>query len=180
MQNLYDVLLRNIRACVQEISFQRFQDMKRLVVVAINDEGMNKKLLQNLADVNPDMEVVIITQPRMAEILQSSINEKIHVLEWQGAYTEEVVCYVKSKLPDLELDGFLYFCDQPINLRNHNLLDIAEIFANKPDFYIGCVDFEGSLYEYWNIALYNLGIHIYKDMNRFIELSLETEGYMED
>lgn len=180
MQNLYDVLLQNIRGCVQEISFRQFQSVKRLFVVAINDEGMIKKLLHNLVDVNPDIEIIVIAQPKMAEILRGNTGAGIQVLEWQGAYTVKMVDYVKGKLSDAELDGFLYFCDQPINLRNRNLLEIAEVFYNKPDFHICCVDFEGVLYEYQNIELYNLGIHLYEDINRFIELSLRREGKRED
>ena len=180
MENLYDVLLHNIRKCVQEISFRRFQHTKRLLVVAINDEGMNKKLLQNLTDANLDMEIIIVAQPKMAEVLRDSADEKIKVLEWHGRYTIEVVHYVENELSGIELDGFLFFGDQPINLRNHNLLDIANSLYNKPNFCICCVDFEGTLYEYRNIELYNLGIRIYKDMNQFIELSLETERHMEE
>lgn len=175
MQNLYDVLLENIRGCVCEISFQQFRDIKRLLVIAVNEERMITKLLHNLADVNSDMEVIVIAQPSMAELLRRNADAKIQVLEWQGRYTLSMVDWVRSKLCDLEPDSFLYFSDQPINLRNRNLLDIAEAFCNQSDFHIFCVDFEGALYEYRDIELYNLGIHLYEDMNRFIELSLEIK-----
>lgn len=180
MENLYDELLKIIKSCVREISFQRLSDRKRMLIIAINEEGLMKDLLQNLLDGNPNMEMIFIAQPRMVKILQEITDGKALVLAWQGAYTMKVADYVKEKLCGLDLDGFLFFSNQSVDLRSNNLIGIAEALSNRPDFIICGVDVVGTLYEYQNIELYNRGIKLYEDANLFLDLYcklIERHGY---
>lgn len=176
MNNLYDDLLKSIKDCVREISFEQLKDCKRLLIVAVNEEGIIKTLLQSLFDANFNIEIAFVAQSRMIKTLREITTEETQIIEWQGAYTDQLVDYVKSRLENFEPDGFLHFCNQPVDLRNNNLLNIAQAFKNKPDFGIYSMDGEGMLYKYRNIALYNRGIHLYEEINAYIDLCLNAEA----
>ena len=135
-----------------------------------------KNFLQNLLEFNHDIEIVFIAQPGMASILRGSLIQNACVLEWQGKYTAETADYVKRAMGDVRLDSFLYFCDQPVNLRNRNIMDIAEALDNGENFWILSMDSEGTLFKYQNIELYNRGIHLYEEADAFINLCLKSES----
>lgn len=180
LKKLYDILLKIIKDCVIETSYESLKNLKHLVIIAINDEGMNKRFLQRLKDVNSDIELTFIAQPKLFHILEDIVDEKTSILKWEGAYTVETASYIKESLHNSEPDSFAFFCDQPVNLRNRNLISIAELINQKSDFSIYSVDFEGTLYKYHNIALFNQGLHLYTEINLFIESSLNAGYNMED
>lgn len=180
MENFYDKLLKIIKRCVIETSYERLKHLKCLVIIAINDEGMNRRFMQELRNVNFEVEIIFVMQPGLFNNMKDIVDEKTRIIEWKGAYTSETASYIKNNLYNLEPDGFAFFGDQPINLRNRNLIDIAEIISQKTDFHIFSVDFEGNLYEYRNITVFNQGLHLYAETNLFIESALNAGYNMED
>ena len=177
MKNLYDELLKSIKGCVRAVPFQKLADCKHIIAIAVNEEGIIKEFLCRIFALSDTIEIVFIAQPKAAKILRTITDKNIYVVEWQGTYTNEVTEVVNNQLGASEWDGFLYFCDQPINLRNMNILNIAEAFKVRKDYSIYGVDIEGTLYEYQNIALYNRGIHLYEEVNTFISMCSESEKY---
>ncbi len=175
MKNLYDELLKNIKNCVQTVPFQKLADCRRIITIAVNEEGIIREFLDRLFALSEAIELVFVAQPKTAAILRTIADYNIYVVEWRGTYTNEVIDVVRNRLGDLEWDGFLYFCDQPVNLRNINILNLAEAFNRGKEYSIYTIDIEGTLYEYQNIAFYNQGIHLYKEVNAFISMGSESE-----
>lgn len=173
MKNLYDELLKSIKGCVKAVPFQKLADCKRIAAIAVNEEGIIKEFLHRLFAISETIEIAFIAQPKMAEILRTITSKNVYVVEWQGTYTNEVTEAVRNQLGVSEWDGFLYFCDQPINLRNMNILNLAEAFKVRKDYSIYGIDIEGTLYEYQNIILYNRGIHLYEEVNTFVSMCSE-------
>ena len=179
LKTLYDKLLLNIRNCIKEIPYEQFRDIKKLVIIATNEEGQLTKLIRTLCKINPDMEILFIAQPKMAKILPEFINDKMSIYEWQGLYTMQMADYIISNINGSKLDGFLYFCDQPINLRNNNLMNIAENLWNKLNIRVFSVNMEEeAFFEYHNIEMYNCGVGLYEKANRFIDLCLKASNGM--
>lgn len=176
MKNLYDELLKSIKSCVKTVPFQRLADCKHIAAIAVNEEGIIREFLCRLFALSDAIEIVFIAQPKVAEILRTITDKNVYVVEWQGMYTNEVIGAIKDQLGDLEWDGFLYFCDQPVNLRNMNILNLAEAFKSGKNYSIYGIDIEGALHEYQNIELYNRGIHLYEEINTFISMSKMNSG----
>lgn len=177
MKNLYDELLKSIKGCVRAVPFQKLAGCKHIIAIAINEEGIIKEFLCRLSALSDTVEIVFIAQPKMAKILRTIPDKNIYVVEWQGTYTNEVATVVRNQLGSAGWDGFLYFCDQPVNLRNMNILNLAETLKVRKDYSIYGIDIEGTLYEYQNIALYNRGIHLYEEVNTFVSMCNESEKY---
>lgn len=175
MKNLYDELLKSIKGCVKTVPLSKLAECKCIAAIAVNEEGTIKDFLRRLFELNNTAEIVFIAQPKMAKLIRTITNKHIYVIEWQGAYTNKTAEVVRNLSGFSVWDAFLYFCDQPINLRNSNILNLAEVFRSGKNYSVYSIDLEGMVFEYQNLALLNRGIHLYEEANTFISMITESD-----
>lgn len=170
MHNLYDAFLYSIRSHVQEIPYEQMQKHKRLLVVAVSEEKLLKAFADKMQSAAPTVEVVYVAQPKMVRILKELTGGSARVLPWEGAYTIKLAEHVKEEYSDGGFDGFLHFVGQSVDLRNTNLVQIAQRLAQgREDFGVYATDGDGVLYAYRDIAGYLHGIRLYEDACAYID-----------
>ncbi len=168
----YDGLCGMIGKCLAPVSYEVFQQRRKLLVIAISEEVRFQKSIQKIEECNPNIELIIVAQMELKKVLDGIYNDRYQVVGWNGKYTVELVDRVKSEADISGTDGFLYFTQHPVNLRDKNMINIAQRLQKEADIqvYSDVVGYE--LYEYHNLPLYSQGIKVYEEINHLISLQL--------
>lgn len=170
----YDGLCKMIEACVRPVSYDVLKDRKKLLVIAISEEVRLQRSVQRIEECNPEIELVIVAQTGLKKILDGIYGGKYKIVEWSGKYTVELVKKIKRETDINTIDGFLYFTQHPVNLRDNNFISIALNIQKETDIYVYSDTVGYELYEYHNLPLYSQGIKVYEEINRLIGLQLEA------
>lgn len=166
----YDGLCRMIDACVVPVSYEVMRDRKKMLVIAISEEVRFQKSVQKMEEQNPGIELIIVAQTGLKKVLDGIYGEKYKIVGWSGKYTEELIDKVKNEADIGGIDGFFYFTQHPVNLRDMNFIHIAECLQKEADIHVYSDTVGYELYEYHDIPLYIQGIKVYEDINRLIDL----------
>lgn len=168
----YDGLCGMIEECLTPVSYEVFQYRRKLLVIAISEEVRFQKSVQKIEECNPDIELIIVAQMGLKNVLDGIYNGRYPVVGWSGKYTVELIDKIKSEADISGTDGFLYFTQHPVNLRDKNMISIAQRLQKELDIrvYSDTVGYE--LYEYHNLPLYSQGIRVYEEINCLISLQL--------
>lgn len=169
---IYDSLLATIEGCVVPISYEVFQKRQKLLVIAISEEVRFQKSVQKMEEQNPEIELIIVAQTQTAEVLARIYQGKHRVVSWSGKYTLELVDKLKKEVDMRGLDGFLFYTQHQVNLRDKNFIEIARSLQEEMDIHIYSDTVGYELYEYHDLPLYSQGIRVYEEINRLIELKL--------
>ena len=139
-------------------------------MIAINNETRFNKSVKALLKENGDVDFVIVAQPAMADVLTKEYDKKYPVICWTGKYTLGVLDKVYECDVANGVDGFLFFSEQGINLRDMNFLSIAESLQSKGNVRVFSDTIGNDLYEYEKVALYIQSMKLYQEMNTFIDM----------
>ena len=172
MKNIcsYDELCQMIKQCITTITYQKISECSSLLIVAINEEARMKKCMDKLFANNPEIKPIFIAQPSMKTVLREWYGDQYQIIGWKGKYTLELVKLLQEKTELSLLGGFLYFTEQPINMRDENFTSIAEELQNIADIHVFSNTIGEDMYEYHNLALYNQAIKVYEEINRLIDV----------
>lgn len=175
----YDSLYSLTEACVIPVPYETLKERNKLLVIAINEEVRFQKSVQKIEECNPNIELIIAAQMELKKVLDGIYNGRYPVVGWSGKYTVELVDKIKSETDISGTDGFLYFTQHPVNLRDKNMISIAQRLQKEADIrvYSDTVGYE--LYEYHNLPLYRQGIKVYEEINHLISLQF-GDATMED
>ena len=172
----YNKLFQVMEGCVNEITYKEIAKCKKLLVIAINNETRFKKSVEALLKENGDMDFVIVAQPAMADVLTKEYDKKFHVICWKGKYTLEVLDRVYESVSANDIDGFLFFSDQGIDLREMNVLSIAGSMQKKGNVRVFSDTIGHDLYEYEKVALYIQSMKLYQEINTFIDIYMTEKA----
>lgn len=164
----YDELCRIIESCVVETDYKTVSSCKNLLMVAVNEERWLKRCVEGLLGQRPEMKITFIAQPIMEPILKKWYGQHT-VIEWKGKYTVNVVRALENNEQSSKPEGFFYFTEQPVNLRDENLMKIAEVLQESAGIRVFSSTIGDDLYEYHNISLYRRAISIYEETNQMID-----------
>lgn len=170
----YDDLCGMIEECVVPVSYKVFKHRKKLLVIAISEEVRFQNSIKKILECNASIEIIIVAQAELKKVLDGIYGGRYQVIGWSGKYTVELIDKIKSEADISGIDGFLYFTQHSVNLRDNNFISIALELQREMDIqvYSDTVGYE--LYEYHDLPLYRQGIHVYEEINRLIRLKYET------
>lgn len=173
MKNMsYDEFYALIEQCVHRVDYKAFAAMNKIMVVVINEEKRFLKYINHVTVINPKIEFVLVTQPSMKNLVAQKFSEQHQIIDWQGKYTVGLVDAVGSVTGINSLDGFLFFSEQEMNMRDNNFMQIAERMHEQGN--VGLRVFGNTIgdeiFEYRNIGFYNQAVKVYKEMNQLIEI----------
>lgn len=172
----YDGLCGMIEACVAPASYEALKDRKKMLVIAISEEVRFQKSMQRIEACNPGIELIIVAQTGLKKVLDGIYGGKYRIVGWSGNYTEELIDKVKNEVDIGGIDGFLYFTQHPVNLRDMNFIRIAECLQKETDIHVYSDTVGYELYEYHDLPLYSQGIRVYEEINHLIERKLSCEA----
>lgn len=171
----YDGLCETIEQCVTPVSYEVLRDRKKMLVIAISEEVRFQKSIQKIEDANPEMKLIIVAQTELKKILDGIYGGRYEVIGWSGKYTTELIDKLKTEADIKGIDGFLYFTQHPINLRDNNFISIALELQKEMDIHVYSDTVGYELYAYQNLPLYSQGIRVYEEINRLIGLQYLAE-----
>lgn len=172
----YDGLCEMIEQCVTPVSYEALRDRKKMLVIAISEEVRFQRSIQKIEECNPGIALLIVSQMALKKVLDGIYDGRYQVVGWSGNYTEELIDKVKNEADIGGIDGFLYFTQHPVNLRDMNFIRIAEGLQKETDIHVYSDTVGYELYEYHNLPLYSQGIRVYEEINRLIERKLSCEA----
>lgn len=168
----YDGLCEMIEQCVTPVSYEALRDRKKMLVIAISEEVRFQRSIQKIEECNPGIELLIVSQTALKKVLDGIYDGRYQVVGWNGTYTTALIDQVKAKADIGGIDGFLYYTQHPVNLRDNNFIRIAQVLRKEADIHVYSDTVGYELYEYHNLPLYSQGIRVYEEINRLIELKL--------
>lgn len=176
MQNensTYDRLLALIESCAKSISPVKFQDCKKMLIIATNREVWFREGMKTILESNPGIEFIIVAQIKMKDVLDQLYQGRYKTLYWNGNYSLGILEKVKNETEIKEIDSFLFFASQPVDLRDKNFYQIGETLQKEnPNIQIFSNTNGQELYEYYDISLFNQGVRVYEEMDRLVEMEL--------
>lgn len=158
-----------IRDCVQEISYEKLVCKKHLLVIAVGEEEMNRNFIKMLKITGFHGKITFISQPKMVSILKQLEWDNKEVMKWEGNYTLALPEILLEQESLMDMDGFVFFSLQSTNLRDRNVLEIAQTLAGERDIDIYCVDSDNELYIYKNLDMYNRTVSLYLEIDNLID-----------
>lgn len=168
----YDGLCRTIEGCVAPVPYETLKDRKKMFVIAISEEVRFQKSVQKIEACNPGIELIIVAQTKTAAVLAETYKGRHRVISWDGKYTTTLIDRVKEETDLDGLDGFLFYTQHEVNLRDMNFIRIAECLQKEADIHVYSDTVGYELYEYRDLLLYSQGIRVYEEINRLIRLKL--------
>lgn len=168
----YDGLCKMIGECVVPVSYAALRDRKKLLVIAISEEVRFQKSVQKMEEQNSGIEIIIVAQAQTAAALEGIYQGKYKVVSWSGKYTTDLIDRVKAEADLDGLDGFLFYTQHEVNLRDKNFIEIARCLQGNRDIHVYSDVVGYELYEYRNLPLYSQSIRVYEEINRLIGLKL--------
>ena len=172
----YDSLCQLIEQCVTNTTYEEISNGKCLLIIAINEEVRMKKCMDRLLANQPEMKLTFIAQPSMEAVLEEWYGGRYQVVGWKGKYTLELVELLRNEIELSKLDGFLYFTEQPINLRDENFMGIGVRLQGIADIRVFSNTIGGDMYEYHDLGLYRQAIKVYEEVNRLIDVESGRRG----
>ncbi len=168
-EDSYKRIYQLIEGCVNKVTYREISQCKKILVVAINEETRFKNFLESLEKENPSIELIIVAQESMVERMISEYYEKYKILAWNGKYTLDVLEEVDERYRISDVEGFVFFTDLSINLRDMNFMNMAEVLQSRRVVNIYCSTVSGELFEYKNVSVYIQAIKVYQDINDLID-----------
>lgn len=168
----YDNLCKMIQACIVPVSYEALKNRKKLLVIAISEEVRFQRSVQKIEACNPGIELVIVAQMKTAAVLEGIYQGNHKVVSWNGKYTTALIDRVKEEVDMDGMDGFLFYTQHEVNLRDMNFIHIAECLQEEMDIHVYSDTVGYELYEYRDLPLYSQGIKVYEEINRLIALKL--------
>lgn len=168
----YDGLCGMIEACAIPVSYKALKDRKKMLVIAISEEVRFQKSVQRIEEYSPGIELIIVAQTGLKSVLDGIYGGKYRIVGWSGKYTVELIDEIRNETDISGIDGFLYFTQHPVNLRDKNMTDIAQCLLKEADIHVYSDTVGYELYEYQNLPLYRQGIKVYEEINRLIGLKV--------
>lgn len=166
----YDSLCKMIEACVFPVPYEILKDRKKLLVIAISEEVRFQKSIQKIEECNPDIAMIIVAQTELKKVLDGIYGGRYQVVGWSGKYTTALIDKIKAESDISGIDGFLYYTQHPVNLRDNNFICIAQELQRETDVHVYSDTVGYELYEYHNLPLYSQGIKVYEEINRLVGL----------
>lgn len=173
--NSYDQLFGIIDGCVKRISYQQMQHNKNMIVVSVIEETRFQKFIEGLTERNPHISLTIIAQDYMENAFRDTYGDRYRVVGWKGRYTTDIINKLSGEMDITSIDGFAFFTDLPINLRDNNFMQIAELIQNMGNVNIYSSTIGNDLYEYRNISLYRQALRLFVEINKTIDLFLNKD-----
>lgn len=170
----YDDLCGMIEECVAPVSYEVFKHRKKILVIAISEEVRFQNSIKKILEYNDAIELIIVAQMGLKKVLDGIYGGRYQVIGWSGKYTIDLIDKIKSEADISGIDGFLYFTQHPVNLRDNNFISIALEMQKEKDIHVYSDTVGYELYEYHNLPLYSQGINVYEEINRLISLKFET------
>lgn len=176
----YDQLFDIIEGCVQRISYQQMKHNKNMIIVSVIEETRFQKFINGLTECNPHIGLTIIAQDYMENAFYDTYGDRYRVVGWKGRYTTDIIDRLCEDMDIASIDGFAFFSDLPINLRDDNFMQIAELLQSKGNVDIYSSTIGNDLYEYKNISLYRHALRLFVDINKTIDLFLDKAEQVEE
>lgn len=170
----YNNLMALIERCVVKTAYREIANCGKLVVIATNIETRFEKFIKDLQREKNDIELIIVAQPTMENILRDSYGGKYQIVGWKGRYTLDVLDKINKEGGLNHVNGFVFFSEQAVNLRDANFIDIAENLQTSNGVRVFSNIIGDEVYEYRNIDVYNRAMRIYQDVNILIDLSMQN------
>ena len=111
----------------------------------------------------------------MENAFRDTYGDRYRVVGWKGRYTTDIINKLSEEIDIASIDGFAFFTDLPINLRDNNFMQIAELLKNTGSINIYSSTIGNDLYEYRNISLYRQALRLFVDINKTIDLFLNKD-----
>ena len=172
LRDQYETFMSTIKACINPASYEELAAQKHILLIAINEEGLIRNFFERINACGAEAEITLIAQPKMVSVLNPYVGSRTDILEWKGPYTADVVDQVHSKA-SRQIDAFVFFSGQKLDIRNLNLLEIADRFWERPKAF--CIDSDDEVYRYDKVDLLLQAIKRYFEMDKYISQSLMYE-----
>ena len=162
-QDLYET----IRCGVKAVSWEELKKYSNILIIWKNDF---EDKFEQIREVNQDAKLYRLIPSGMKQEKDLFADDKYITFEWKGMYTTEIIDMLEERGIIEELECFVFGGVMPIDLRNINLLEIAEKLDKNAGIPAFCIDSESDLYYYENVRVCCRGLELYMALDEYIDV----------
>lgn len=171
-QDFFTYLQEKMRSCVQSIDKDGMEEQECVLVFGSNLVEIIQKYIESVKTKRPGIKIVLVAQEQMINGIKPALSADDVIVESIGKFSTAVLAEVESKVGLENIDSVVYYSQEPIDLADENILEIASVLNEKREVNIYSVDRSMDTYKYNNISFYLKGIRLYNQINEFIDDSL--------
>ena len=172
--NFYDFLLSSMESLCVKQNFNEIPSMKCAVLIGTNRDDYMHTVIEQLMRKNSEVNIIILAKQTMLQNMNikfKNIKAVITDEKYSACDYKKIQYITHSK----QIDGFFFRGQNYNEIGNQNVLEIAELIYNdNPDLMVYGTDMDGGIYRYTDIKIYMDGIHLYNQMNKYIDEVLEA------
>lgn len=172
-KGFYEDLCATLEACVEIVNYQDLRKCRNMIIVGTNVKTKFCRFYEHLQEENPAINLNFVCQKQMINYITTLIGTHNKLVEWNGNYSLDTLGMLEKKINLNEIDSFLYFSTEPLNLKDINIMQIADKLEKQYNTRIYCVDHAMELYLCKNLDLCHTGLKLYELINNYIELKLK-------
>lgn len=172
-KEFYEDLCSTLESCVQMVSYRELRKCRNMIVIGTNVKNKFSRFYEYLLNENPTINLFFVCQKQMIEYMTGLVGTNNNFFEWNGKYSLETLNMLKDKINLNEIDSFLYFSTEPLNLKDINIIQIANELEKQNNIRVYCVDNAKELYLCKKLDLCNIGLILYEQINSYIEIKLK-------
>lgn len=156
--------MKIMKKSIKKADYFQLKSKKHLIVIAVNEEVRIREFLTCLEEAGFKGKITFYAQPKMCSALKEVLPQA-GVIEWEGVYTKKMAEDIIGRKEFNDADAFLFFCKQFLDLRDQNIMEIAELLQKKRTICVYGLDTDNELCEYENVDIYNKAVHSYLEIN---------------
>lgn len=173
MNDFYNFLQEEVENTVK---LREIKDLPggRWLILGANQLNKLNKLLTRISDAHQDFECIHVANTKQAEFINQN-RPKDSVISWKNRYSLEILNTTEIKDSLDSFSAFLFVSTNPINLRDLNIIEIAQVLSKAG---VGIYVFDygmEEIYEYTNLPLFKKGLEVYVGINDFIGMALDAK-----
>lgn len=171
----YDFLCTTIENCIEREDYDDFLNSKHILALGTNAKMTFRNVYIEIKKYTQIVDLTVIVQKNMVDYYLPLIKENNMIVQWDGNYSMELFEKMENGGELNKIDTFIFFARQVFDIRNCNIMQIAEELEKKYSIKIYCINFDAEIYRIRKVGLCYTGLLLYDQMSRFIDKAMESD-----
>ena len=165
MEDFYNYLIRTNHDCVKEIKASEIHAMSCVVIFGTRSYDLIKRMVQFVRQQNDGVKIILVARAYMLPKAKECLRDSDLVIVHEGNYSDAIVDKIRHY--GYLIDGVFFYTIQKHDLGNLNLLTIARALNEQAIVY--GINKEEEIYEFYNLKFYIFGLHLYLEIDEYVE-----------
>lgn len=147
------------------------KELNNMLIISVIEETRFKTFIEGLLECNPRISLSVVVQDYVYDGFYADFGARCKIIPWHGPYGLSLIDDVLDGQHE-EFDSFAFFSDFAVNLRDINLLTIADKLNDIQHINLYNCTIGNDIYTYRNIKKYIRILCCYEEINKLVRLCI--------